>query len=790
MRKNLLCFLSFLLSSSGMLIAQDRTILPIHAPKPPVYTELDIRNTTPPKRFVVKAPDGAPNVVVILIDDMGFGVSDAFGGPVSMPTLDKLAGEGLRYTRFHTTALCAPTRVALLSGYNHHSNNMGSLTETATSYPGDDAVRPQTVTPMAEVLRQNGYNTSQFGKCHEMPSWEISPTGPQDRWPTRSGFEKFYGFLGAETNEYALLLYDGVTQIETPDDSNYHFTTDMTDKAIEWIKTQKSLAPNKPFFLYYAPGATHAPHQVPKEWIDKYQGKFDQGWDELRKETLQRQKALGIVPENTHLAPKPKAIQDWDSLTAEEQKLFARQMETYAGFAEHTDNEIGRLINALDKMGILDSTVIIYIAGDNGNSAEGLMKGMSSEMMYFNQVPESVPQMMEHYNDWGSPSTYPHFAAGWAVALDAPFTWTKQIASDFGGTRSGMVIRYPKKINTRGEIRDQFTHVIDIAPTIYELSGIPAPTMVNGIEQDPIEGTSLAYTFNDSQAPEEHTVQYFEIYGNRAIYEDGWLARTVHRPPWLYQPPHTLQEDRWELYNTRDDFSLSQDLASDNPERVKEMEELFMKEAEKYHVLPIDDRTMERRNPALVGRPTVMAGRSTMILTEGMKGMGPDIFISLGNTSYTITTEIEVPQNGNGVIVCQGGRFGGISLYLQDGKPAFTYNYLGKEHFDVVSPEALSPGSHHLIYHFAYDGGGPGKGGMATLTVDGKQVGQMHFPKTQQGIFSMDDGADVGTDEGTVVTDYGPSPVFNGKIQTLQINVQKMTPPQNQSPQPPKQPNP
>ncbi|MBN1198959.1 MAG: arylsulfatase [Bacteroidales bacterium] len=768
-----LIFLLLLLGCSANLGAQDRTVLPIPAPKPPVYTELDIRNTTPPQRFEVKAPEGAPNVVVILIDDMGFGVSDAFGGPVSMPTLDKLANEGLRYTRFHTTSLCAPTRVALLTGYNHHSNNMGSITETTTSYPGDNAIRPQTITPLAEVLRQNGYNTAQFGKCHETPSWEISPAGPQDRWPIRSGFEKFYGFLGAETNEYAPLIYDGVTQVEVPNDPDYHFTTDMTNKAISWIKAQKSLAPAKPFFLYYAPGATHAPHQVPKEWIDKYYGKFDQGWDKLREETLERQKKLGIVPENTQLAHKPAAISNWDSLSGEEKKLFARQMETYAGFAEHTDQEIGRLIDAMDKMGILDNTVVIYIAGDNGNSAEGLMKGMSSEMMYFNQVPESVPQMMEHYDDWGSPSTYPHFAAGWAVAMDAPFTWTKQIASDFGGTRSGMVIYYPKEIAAKGEIRDQFSHVIDIAPTIYEITGIPAPAMVNGIEQDPIEGTSLAYTFNDPQAPEQHHVQYFEIYGNRAVYDDGWFARTVHRPPWLYQPPHTLQDDRWELYNTREDFSLSKDLAASYPDRVTEMEKLFMEEAAKYHVLPIDDRTLERRNPALVGRPTVMAGRTTMTLTEGMKGMGPDIFISLGNTSYTITADIEVPEKGNGVLVCQGGRFGGISFYLREGKPAFTYNYLGKEMFEISSPETLTPGKHILLYTFAYDGGGPGKGGTSTLTVDGKQVGQTHFPKTQQGIFSMDDGADVGTDEGTRVTDYGISPTFNGQINGLRIDIQK-----------------
>lgn len=757
----------------GQLAAQDRTVLPIPEPPRVPCTTLDVRNATAPKRFVVTAPEGAPNVVVILIDDMGFGVSDAFGGPVSMPTLDSLAENGLRYNRFHTTALSAPTRMALLTGYNHHSCNMGSVTETSTSYPGDNAIRPQTVTPMAEVLRQNGYNTAQFGKSHEVPAWETSQSGPQDRWPTRSGFEKFYGFLGAETNQWAPLLYDGVTQVDVPDDPEYHFTTDMTNKAIRWVRAQKALTPNKPFFLYYAPGATHAPHHAPKAWVEKYHGKFDQGWDKLREQTLERQKALGIVPESTQLAPKPAGIPDWDTLAPEARKLFARQMEAYAGFAAQTDHEIGRLINTLREMGILDNTMIIYIAGDNGTSSEGLMKGMSSEMMYFNQVPESVPMMLKHYDDWGSPSTYPHFAAGWAVALDAPFSWTKQMASDFGGTRTGMVISFPAAISTPGEIRNQFSHVTDIAPTVYELAHIPAPVEVNGIQQDPIEGTSLAYTFNSPDAGEKHNTQYFEIYGNRAIYHDGWLARTVHRFPWAYQPPVSLENDAWELYNTFEDFSLSNDLAAKDPERLISMQNLFMKEAIKHHVLPIDDRTLERTKPAICGRPTLMGGRTSMTLVEGMKGMGIDIFIDLRNTSYTITADVEVDDNGNGVIVCQGGRFGGISLYLKKGVPSFAYNYLGLEQFQVTGDQPLNPGHHTLVYDFAYDGGGQGKAGTGTILVDGKEVGKTRFPKTQTGVFSLEDGADVGTDEGTIVTDYGGSPEFTGKIGNMHIEVHK-----------------
>ena len=627
---------------------------------------------------------------------MGFGVSETFGGPVTTPIMDKLAKNGLKYNRFHTTALCSPTRVALLTGYNHHSNNMGAITETATTFPGNTGVRPQTITPMAEVLRQNGFNTAAFGKYHETPPWEISNSGPQDRWPTRSGFEKFYGFIGGETNQWAPLIYDGVTMVETPEDPNYHFTTDMTNQAISWVRFQQALSPQKPFFMYYAPGATHAPHHVPKEWIDKYKGKFDQGWDKMREISLERQKKLGLVPQNTKLAPKPTDIKDWEKLSADEKKLFSRQMEVYAGFAEQTDYEAGRLISAIEELGELDNTVIIFIAGDNGASAEGQMNGMFSEMTYFNAVPETVPDMLKHYDEWGSASTYPHFAAGWAVAMDAPFSYTKQVASDFGGTRNGMIIHWPAGIKAKGELRSQFGHVIDIAPTVFEVAKLPAPKMVNGIEQDPIEGKSLAYTFNDAAAPEQHTVQYFEMFGNRGIYQDGWFARTIHRPAWLPKPLNTLQTDKWELFNTNEDFSLANDLASQNPDKLKAMQDLFMKEAEQYHVLPLDDRLLERTNAALMGRPTVMGDRTSVTYGEGMKGMGVDIFIDLRNTSYTITADVEVKANGNGVIVCQGGRFGGLSFYMKNGKPAFTYNYLGLQSTNIMASQPLAPGKYTI----------------------------------------------------------------------------------------------
>lgn len=753
--------------------AQDRTVLPIKAPPRPKYSELDVRNATPPPRFEVKAPEGAPNVIVILIDDMGFGTSEAFGGPIEMPTISKLADNGLRYNRFHTTSLCAPTRMALLTGYNHHSNNMGVITEAATTFPGYTGVRPQTITPLPEVLRQNGYNTAQFGKSHEVPPWEISNNGPQDRWPAHSGFEKFYGFLGGETNQWSPLIYDGVTLIETPKDPDYHFTTDMTNQAISWMRTQQSLQPDKPFFIYYAPGATHAPHHVPQEWIDKYKGKFDHGWDKVREETIARQKRLGVIPEDTELAPKPDAIKDWADLSDKEQKLFARQMEVYAGFAAHTDNEVGRLIGAVEDLGEIDNTIIIYIAGDNGASAEGQMNGMYQEMTYFNAYPETVDEMLTHYDEWGSPSTYPHFSAGWAVAMDAPFTWTKQVGSDFGGTRNGMVIQWPNGIKTKGEVRDQFGHVIDIAPTIYEISNIPSPKMVNGIDQDPIEGTSLVYSFNAKEAPEEHKVQYFEMFGNRAVYEDGWLARTIHRAPWQGTPPQTLQENKWELFNSNQDYSLSNDLAAKNPEKLTEMRALFMEEAEKYNVLPIDDRLLVRMDAGAVGRPTLLGDRTSVTYVEGMRGMGVDIFIDLRNTAYTMTAEVEVDETGNGVIVCQGGRFGGLSLYLKDGKPAFSYNFLGLETTDIIANTALKAGKHTIVYDFDYDGEGLGKGGLGKISVNGNKVAEGRLERTQPGVFSVDDLADVGMDEGTPVANYSGSDKFTGKIEKVVIEVKE-----------------
>jgi arylsulfatase A-like enzyme len=756
----------------------DRTVLPIQEPNYPPITELDARKATPPARFEVKVPEGAPNVLIVLIDDMGFGQSSAFGGPINMPTVDRLAREGLRYNHFHTTALCSPTRTALLSGRNHHVNNMGSITETATAFPGNTGQRPNSVAPLAEMLRLNGYSTAAFGKSHETAAWEVSPSGPTDRWPTRSGFDKFYGFLGGETNQWAPLLYDGMTQVEPSTDPNYNFMTDMTDQAIKWVQGEKSLTPDKPFFMYFAPGATHAPHHVPKEWIAKYKGKFDQGWDKLREETLARQIKLGVVPADTKLAPKPEAIKDWDKLSADEKKLFARQMEVFAGFGEYADAEIGRLIQAIEATGQLENTLVLYIVGDNGASAEGGMNGLFNEYTYFNGQHETVQDVLKHYDELGGPTTYPHFAAGWAVAGDTPFTWTKQVASNYGGTRNGMAVRWPKGITAKGELRSQWHHVIDIAPTILEAAGLPEPKSVNGTLQKPIEGVSLAYTFADAKAPDRHKTQYFEIFGNRAIYSDGWLAGTVHRAAWEFKVRRPLQEDIWELYDTRTDFSLANDLAAKNPGKLKEMQELFMKEAVKYNVLPLDDRLQERFIAALVGRPDLMAGRTSLTVYEGMTGMTENVFINVKNKSHTITAEVEIPQKGaNGVILAQAGRFGGWSFYLKDGKPTYTYNWLGLQRYTVAATQALPAGKATVKFDFAYEGGGMGKGGTGTLFVNGKTVATGKIDQTQCCAFSADEGADVGADEGTPVTEAYKVPFkFTGKINKVTVEVRDANP--------------
>lgn len=734
--------------------AIDRTNLPVAEPVPPFVSELDARNVKAPPQFQVKAPTGAPNVLIILIDDMGFGQSSAFGGPIQMPTLERLAGRGLKYNKFHTTALCSPTRAALLSGRNHHVNNMGSITETATAFAGQTGQRPDSVAPLAEMLRLNGYSTAAFGKSHETAAWEVSPSGPTDRWPTRSGFDKFYGFIGGEANQWSPGLYDGMTRIELPHDPNYHLMTDLANQAIKWIGYQKALTPNKPFFTYFAPGATHAPHHAPKEWIEKYRGKFDQGWDKLREETLARQKKLGVVPQDAVLAPKPEAIKDWATLSADEKRLFARQMEVFAGYGAYADFEIGRVVKAIEDLGQMDNTLIFYIVGDNGASAEGTMNGLFNEMTYFNGVPESVAEILKKIDKLGGPESYGHYAAGWAVAGDTPFAWTKQVAGSYGGTRNGLVVHWPQRIKSQGEIRSQWHHVIDIAPTILEAAGLPEPKSVNGTPQIPIQGVSMVYSFADATAKDRHKTQYFEIFGNRGIYHDGWLAHTVHRAPWEAKSRHPFLEDKWELYHVDVDFSSSKDVAAAHPDKLKELQDLFQKEATKNRALPLDDRMLERLNASMVGRPDLLEGRTSLTVFQGMTGMTENVFLNTKNRSHSITADLEIPQGGaNGVLIAQAGRFGGWALYVKDGKPTYAYNFLGLQIFKVAADKPLPTGKVTVRYEFAYDGGGPGKGGTGTIFVNGDKVATGAIVRTQAFAFSADEGVDVGEDGETNVSD-------------------------------------
>ena len=751
----------------------DRTSLPIKEPNYANDTTLDARNANAPARFEVKAPAKAPNVVIVLIDDEGFGQSSAFGGPINEPTLEKLAANGLKYNRFHTTALCSPTRVALLTGRNHHLNNAGAVMELATGFPGNSGARPNSVAPLAEMLRLNGYSTAAFGKYHETAPWEVSVSGPYDRWPTRSGFDKFYGFIGGETNQWAPAVYDGTVRVEVPHDPNYHFTTDMTNQAINWVSAQQSLTPDKPFYMYFATGATHAPHHAPKEYIDKYKGKFDQGWDKLREETFARQKALGVIPQDAKLTVRPKEIPAWDDQTPDQKKLFARQMETFAGFAEHTDHEVGRLVQAIEDMGEMDNTLFFYIVGDNGASAEGGPEGAYNEMMALNGIPGKAEQMMNHIDDWGSPNTFPHYAIGWAHAGNTPFQWTKQIASHFGGTRNGLVVHWPNGIKAKGEIRSQFTHVTDIAPTIMDAAGLPFPRSVNGTEQIPFSGVSFKFSFDDAKAADRHTTQYFEMFGNRGIYDHGWVACTRHSIPWLMVPNPPLKDDVWELYNVDEDFSEANNLASQNPGKLKELQDIFFQEATKNHVFPIDDRRAERFNAAIAGRPDLMGPRTSLTVFEGMTGISENAFINVKGRHYTITADVDLKDaNTNGVIISQAGRFGGWVLYMKGGKPHHEYNFFGIEWTNIGSPKALGAGHHIIKYEFIPDSDKPGAGGKCSLYVDDQKVAEGTIPKTEPFMFSADEGVDVGMDSETNVShDYKEGEnKFTGKIRKVVIN--------------------
>ena len=728
----------------------------------------------------LRPPKGAPNVLLILIDDAGFGASSAFGGPCQTPNAERLASGGLRYNRFHTTALCSPTRQALLTGRNHHSTGMGGITEIATGAPGYSSVLPNSMSPLARTLKLNGYSTAQFGKCHEVPVWETSPAGPFDAWPTGgAGFEYFYGFIGGEANQWYPTLYEGTTPVETKrtPEEGYHFMDDMTDKAMSWIGQQKALASDKPFFVYFAPGATHAPHHLPKEWADKYKGKFDGGWDKLREETFARQLKLGVIPPVCKLTARHKEIPAWDQMPEALKPVLRRQMEVYAGFMEYTDHHIGRLLDSLKKLNILDDTLVYLIIGDNGASAEGTLNGTFNEMLNFNgmaalETPEFLSARLDKL---GGPDSYNHYAVGWAHAMNTPYQWTKQVASHWGGTRNGTIVQWPKGINTKGECRWQFHHVIDVAPTILEAAGLPEPITVNGIGQKPIEGVSMLYSFNDAKAQERHETQYFEMFGNRGIYHKGWSAVTRHKTPWLLIGEKTpaFDDDVWELYDTTKDWSQANNLAKDMPEKLHELQRLWLIEAVRYNVLPLDDDVARRLNADSAGRPMLIKGKSQILFT-GMGRLSENCVLNLKNKSHSITADIEVPKSGaEGVIVAQGANIGGWSLYAKNGKLKYCYNLGGVKHFYAEAASSVPAGDHQVRMEFAYDGGGLGKGGKVTLYTDGKQVGEGVIPATLPMIFSADDGCDVGEDSGAPVSpDYGPSGNrFNGRVKGVQLAI-------------------
>lgn len=753
----------------------DRSILPLLEPTVPQITEIDARKATAPARFELKPPKGAgaPNVVFILIDNFGFGDPGPFGGPVNMPALDRLAKAGLRYTNFHTAPVCSPTRVAMLTGRNSHSANMGGVAEMGTGFPGMTCVRPNEIAPLAEILRLNGYGTAMFGKSHELPPWELSVSGPFDRWPAHSGFDKFYGFLQGETDLYAPALYDGVTRIPTPRDPNYHVSTDITDQAIVWVRSQQSLTPDKPFFIYYAAAGTHDPHHVPEEWIAKYKGRFDRGWEKLREETLARQIALGTVPPNTKLAPMPKVVPAWSAFKQEEQRVLAREMEVYAGMAEHTDHEIGRLIQAIDDLGELENTLIVYVAGDNGGSPFGGPIGSFNQLASFNGVPETMENLLARIDELGGPKASGHYAMGWGQASCTPMVGGQGQAT-FSATRNATVIHWPKGITAKGEVRAQFQHVIDLAPTVLEAAGLPEPKIVNGMTQKPFEGASLLHTFNDAKAKSRHTTQYFEYGGNRGVYHDGLFATTLHKAFWEAAPRATFENDTWELYDTESDFSLTTDIAADHPEKVEELKALFMTEALKYNVLPLDDRVLERFNADIAGRPDLMGGRTSLTLYEGMIGLSENAFINMKNRSYTITADLEVPEGGaEGVVIAQGGHNGGWSLYLKGGRPKFAYNWFGREAYEVAAPDPLPSGPVTLRLEFIYDGGkAPGAGGRGDIFVNEEQVASGRIERTIPFLMGTEP-ADVGMDDLTPVTHDYPAydNRFTGSIRKIVVGV-------------------
>ena len=733
-------------------------------------------------------PKGAPNILLIMTDDQGYGISSTFGGVIPTPTMDHIAQMGLRYTEFHSTSLCSPSRAAIITGRNHHSVGFGVIAEQATGYPGYDAIIGVDNATIGEILKENGYATSWFGKNHNTPDYQYSTAGPFGQWPTGMGFEYFYGFMGGETDQWTPFLFRNTTQIfPWRDQPGYNMITGMADDAIQYLKQLNTAAPDKPFFLYYVPGGSHAPHQPTPEWIDKIHNMhlFDNGWNALRETIFANQKRLGVIPANTTLTPWPDGqpeyggakLAKWDTLSADEKKLFVRQAEVFGAYVAYTDHEIGRVIQAVEDMGKLDNTLVIYISGDNGTSAEGTILGTPFDLAALQGIEVPVADQLKYYDVWGSAKTTPHMAVAWSWAFDTPFKWMKQVASHFGGTRQGMVIAWPNRIKDAGGIRTQFHHLIDIVPTILDVTGIPAPQMVNGIAQKPIEGVSMAYTFDkaNANAPSTHTTQYFEMLGNRAIYHDGWIACTTPpRPPWLLagpKLPDVVNGYNWELYNIADDYSEANDLAATMPDKLREMQELFVVEAAKYQVFPLDNGHLER---VLAPKPSYTAGRTEFTyageLTGTPNGDAPNILAK----SYTITADVDVPSDGgDGVIVTDGGRFGGYGLYLLKGKPVFTYNFLGVEKFRWEGQGPLTPGKHTLEFDFKYDGPGMAKGGTGMLRVDGKDVANHSIAHTTPVLLTIDETFDVGSDTRTPVddADYQVPFPFTGTISKVDFKL-------------------
>jgi arylsulfatase A-like enzyme len=772
--------------SPGATTTIDGKYLPPQPPKFGGEINLQASDSKPYWPPQIVPPKGAPNILLIMTDDQGYGVSGTFGGVIPTPAMDHIAQMGLRYTQFHSTALCSPTRAALITGRNHHSVGFGIIAEQSTGYPGyDSIIGPESAT-VGTILKQNGYATSWFGKDHNIPSYQYSAAGPFDQWPSGMGFDYFYGFLGGETDQWTPLLYKNTTPVYPwIGKTDYNLSTDLADDAIAHMRQLNATAPDKPFFVYYVPGGTHSPHQPPKEWIDKFKGKFDMGWNELRDRIFANQKRLGVIPEKTQLTPWPDDLKRWDTLSADEKKLFARQAEVFAGYVAYTDNEIGRVIKEVEDEGKLDNTLIIYISGDNGTSAEGTTVGTPNQMTAYNGILDlPIAEQLKAYDAWGSSATYPHMAVAWSWAFDTPFKWTKQVASHFGGTRQGMVIAWPNRIKDAGGIRTQFHHMIDIVPTILEATGIPAPLVVNGVGQKPIEGVSMAYTFDKAGAdvPSTRHTQYFEMFANRAIYHDGWIAATTPpAPPWLLGtvklPEDVVNGYKWELYNIADDYSENNDLAAKMPNKVREMQELFIAEAQKYNVFPLDNSVLQR---VITPRPSATAGRTTFTYSGELPGIPYSDAPDLLNKSYTITAEVEIPQGqaggitgpqggAEGMIVTMGGRFGGYGLYLLKGKPVFIYNFADLERFRWQGQEALSPGKHTIVFDFTYDGPGFGKGGTGVLKVDNKEVATQKMPHTLGVLFTIDETFDVGVDSRTPVDDhdYQVPFRFTGKIDKL-----------------------